>query len=125
MTTRHIYVDETKERGYIMAASFHTSAQAHSMRRELRTKYVLPGQTRIHMAKEGDSRRRQIADAICRSGATAAVYDAGRRYADPLEARERCLKNMIANLPAQQTALCFEQDDSILRWDKSGVSWLV
>jgi hypothetical protein len=119
MTARHIYIDETKERHYIVVASIHIASDVDALRRSLRDKFVLPGQTRIHMAKESAPRRREIADAICRAGVTATIYDAGRRYRDPLDARAACLQGIIDALPPNdQTLLVLEQDDSILRWDK-------
>jgi hypothetical protein len=81
---------------------------------------VLPGQTRIHMVKEGNSRRREIADVICNSGVTATVYDAGHRYgSDQLGARAACLQAVIDDTTAgEQTLLVLEQDDSLIQWDK-------
>jgi hypothetical protein len=57
---------------------------------------------------------------------TATLYNAGRRYRDPLDARAACLHGIIDALtPDEQTLLVLEQDDSILRWDtkflRSGV----
>lgn len=119
MTTTHIHVDETKERGYVIVASFCTPEAAAAIRKMLRGDYVLPGQSRIHMAKESDRRRRKIADLICQSNVAAVVYDAGRRYSDDLDARAECLLSIVRGLPAnQQALLVIEQDDSIIRWDK-------
>jgi hypothetical protein len=53
--------------------------------------FILRGQTRIHMAKESDPRRRAICDAICAAAVNATIYDAGQRYKDPLAARDACL----------------------------------
>ena len=119
MTARHIFVDETKEHGYILVATVHIAADVDDLRKTLRDKFVLPGQNRIHMAKERDPRRRAIADAICRAGVTATIYDAGCRYRDPLDARAACLQAIIDGLPpGEQTLIVLEQDDSILHWDK-------
>jgi hypothetical protein len=119
MTARHIFVDETKERGYILVASVHAATDVEGLRKTLREKFILPGQSRIHMAKERDARRRAIADAICRADVTATIYDAGCRYRDPLDARAACLQAIIDGLPpGEQTLIVLEQDDSILHWDK-------
>ena len=51
MSARHIYVDETKERDYVLVASVHLGAEANTLRKAMRG-FVLRGQTRIHLAKE-------------------------------------------------------------------------
>lgn len=63
MTARHIYVDETKERGYVLVASVHIADNLSDLRKTIRG-LVLRGQTRVHMAKESDPRRRAICAAI-------------------------------------------------------------
>lgn len=118
MSARHIYVDESKERGYVLVASVHAATDVDGLRKTMRG-FVLRGQSRIHMAKESDRRRRQISAAICDAGVTATVYDAGQRYKDPLDAREACLEELINDVgSAEQTLLVLEQDDSILHWDR-------
>jgi hypothetical protein len=119
VTARHIYIDETKERGYILVATVHIAAEAAALRKTMRS-FVLRGQTRIHMAKESDQRRRAISDAICAAGVTATIYDAGRSYGvDQLAARAACLQAVINDIPArEQTLLVLEQDDSLIHWDK-------
>jgi hypothetical protein len=97
VTARYIYVDETKERGYVLVTSVHIAADIDALRKTMRG-LVLPGQTRIHMAKESQQRRRQISTAICAAGVTATIYDAGRRYSDPLSARAACLQAVISDL---------------------------
>jgi hypothetical protein len=119
MTARHIYIDETKERGYVLAASTHVASDVDALRKTLRDNLVLRGQARIHMATERDSRRREISDIICRAGVTATVCNAEQRYRDPLDARAACLQAIVADIPpGMETLLVVEQDDSILHWDK-------
>jgi hypothetical protein len=96
-----------------------------AMRKTMR-KLVLPGQHRIHMAKERDARRKEIADAIRSAGVSATIYDAGRRYGNELDARAACLEAIIADINADQpTLLVIEQDDSLIRWDKQRLIELV
>jgi hypothetical protein len=119
MSARHIYIDETKERRYILVASEEIGGDVDALRKEPRERFVLRGQNRIHMAKEADPRRREISAALCRAGVTARIYDAGRRYWDPLDARAACLQAIVDGLvPGEQTLLVLEQDDSILQWDR-------
>jgi len=75
----HVFVDETKERDYLLIASVHVSGELDDVRKLMRG-LVLRGQRRVHMKKESDPRRRAIAAAICGAGVTATVYDAGQRY---------------------------------------------
>lgn len=118
MTARHIYVDETKQRGYVLVASVHIADELGDLRKTMRG-FILRGQTRIHMAKESDPRRRAICDAICAAAVNATIYDAGQRYKDPLDARNACLQALIRDITAgEQTLLVFEQDDSIIHWDR-------
>lgn len=125
MTARHIYVDETKERGYVMVASVHLGPETAALRAAIR-RLVLPGQHRLHMAKESPTRRKAIAEAICSAGVAATIYDAGRRYSNDVSARAACLEALIADIDTnQQTLLVIEQDDSLIRWDKQRLIELI
>lgn len=118
MTTRHIYVDETKERSYVLVASVHIATDVDVTRRAMRG-LILRGQSRIHMAKESDRRRQQIIDTIHAADITATVYDAGNRYgSDQLAARAACLYAIVDDAGTHHTQLIIEQDDSLVRWDK-------
>jgi hypothetical protein len=66
----HVFVDESKRRGYLLVASVVVPGDLDSVRRVLRG-LVLPGQRRLHMKDENDQRRRSIASAITVSGVTA------------------------------------------------------
>lgn len=118
MTARHIYVDETKERGFVLVASVHLGPDVDTLRKTIR-KLVLPGQNRIHMTKESDGRRKEIIGVICAAGGVQAmIYDAARRYSDAV-ARAKCLQGIIDDIdPSQQTLLVLEQDDSLIRSDR-------
>jgi hypothetical protein len=49
----------------------------------------------------------------------ATIYDAAQRYKDPLDARAACLQALISDIAlGEQTLLVFEQDDSIVHWDR-------
>jgi hypothetical protein len=118
MTARHVFVDETKERGYVLVATSHVGSDVALIRKAMR-QFVLEGQNRIHFAKESAPRRRAIIGAICETGVSATVYDTGRRYPNELEARAACLRAVIEDLAdGHQTLLVLEQDDSLIRWDR-------
>ncbi|MCL2781751.1 MAG: hypothetical protein FWD74_09770 [Actinomycetia bacterium] len=121
----HIFVDESKHRGYCLAASIQRADELKQLR-ELVRGLVLPGQRRLHMTKESPSRRRRIVDAICDSKARAVVYDAARRYACELDSRAACLRALVDDQAGGgTTVLAFEQDDSLLGWDRRQLYALV
>jgi len=113
----HVFVDETKHRGYLLVAGVVVLSDLDSVRRKLRG-LVLPGQRRLHMKDENDQRRRSIATAIALSGVTATIYDAGRRYRNERERRAACLHALIIDAADRgDTMLVLEQDDTLLSWD--------
>jgi hypothetical protein len=125
VTTRHIYVDETKERGCVLVASTHLGSEVDAVRKDLR-RLALRGQHRIHMAKESDSRRKIIVDTLIAAGVSATVYDAGRRYDNDHAARTACLRAVVGDVPpVQLTHLVIEQDDTLVRWDRQQLVALV
>jgi hypothetical protein len=110
----HVFVDETKRRGYLLVAGVVVPGDLDSVRRMLRG-LVLPGQRRLHMKDENDQRRRSIATAIAVSGVTATIYDAGRRYRNERERRAACLRALIIDATQRGDAmLVLEQDDTLL-----------
>ena len=114
----HVFVDESKQRNYLLVASVHRAEDLDDLRKVMRG-LVLKGQRRVHMAKESDARRRAIAAAICGAGVQAVVYDAGRRYPDELSARAACLARLVADTVVYgDCVVVLEQDDSLLEWDR-------
>jgi len=60
---QHVFVDETKRRGYLLVASVVIPGEVDALRRTLRG-LVLPGQRRLHRKDENDRTRRSIAARI-------------------------------------------------------------
>lgn len=58
----HVFVDETKQSGYLLVASVVVPSDLDSVRRML-LGLVLPGQRHLRMNDENDQRRRSIAPA--------------------------------------------------------------
>jgi hypothetical protein len=113
----HVFVDETKHRGYLLVAGVLGPGDLDPVRRLLRD-LVLPGQRRLHMKDENDQRRRAIATAISASGVTATIYDAGRRYRNERARRAACLRALVDDAAQHGDAmLVLEQDDTLLSWD--------
>ncbi len=115
--SRHIFVDETKRAGYVIAAVTVTDVEV--IRRVVRA-LVLPGQRRIHMKHEQARRRRIIVSALAATQVQATVYDAARRYRTDLAARTACLTVLVEDIAALggETRLVIEQDDSVVRADR-------
>ena len=121
---RHVFVDESKQGRYLLVASVHLSTELAVARKALR-ELTLPGQRRIHMKKESNARRRQIAAALCALGVEATVYEASRSHGHELAAREACLRGLIGDLPLSETLMVLERDDSCLDWDRQTLYQLV
>lgn len=113
----HVFVDETKRAGYVIAAVTVTDPEAV---RKIVRDLVLPGQRRIHMKHEQARRRKIIVSALAATQIEATVYDAARRYRTDVTARSACLAALVEDLAARdaQTRLVIEQDDSLLRADR-------
>lgn len=113
----HLFVDETKARGLLVAAA--VMAQSHlNTARQVINHLVLPRQRSIHFCKEKDERRRRILDAIRGLSVTVVIYDAAR-YSYPKDARDACLAALVteaAKMDAERLVL--ELDDSALRADR-------
>jgi hypothetical protein len=92
---RHVFIDETKQRNYLLVAAVLAVGDLDAARRTLRA-LVLPGQRRIHMAKEGMRRRRSLLSAIAELNVNATVYDGGRAAGREHVAREACLRAVVA-----------------------------
>lgn len=112
----HVFVDETKSRGYLIAAAVVLPPDVTAARRTV-SGLCRPGQRRIHFTKEKDARRRQIISAMTRLRARVEIYDASAHH--PRAARTRCLEAIAEDLAGQgQVRLVLERDDSILNHDK-------
>ncbi len=108
----HVFVDESKYCSYLLVASVVVPADLDSVRSALRG-LVLPGQRRLHMKNENDSRKRAIATSVVASGARATVYDAGNRYRTEWDRRSACLQALIVDVARRDdTMLILEQDDT-------------
>lgn len=121
---RHVYVDESKRAGYILAAA--TVPDPATMRKVVRD-LQLPGQRRIHMKHEQPRRRRAIIAALVETSVRIIIYDAGRRYATDLAPRAACLGALVDDLAGAGDAvqLVIEQDDSLVQSDRHELYRLV
>lgn len=113
----HVFVDESKERSYLLTAAVLLPGDLSQVRRQL-DELRLPGQRRLHFTKERDSRRRKILSVLARTGVEAVIYDASG-YRNPAEARPACLDRLVRDCADRRAELLvLEQDDSVLASDR-------
>ncbi|WP_343991771.1 hypothetical protein [Nocardioides dubius] len=93
----HIFIDETKAKGYVVVAVLCPDTSLSLARRAIGG-LVLPGQRSIHMKQEGPRRRQAIADVVTGlvpSGVHAVVLDAGRGPSPERVRRKRALEAIV------------------------------
>jgi hypothetical protein len=106
-----VFVDETKERGYLIAAAIIQPGNLAPSRRAIRS-LILPRQRRIHFKGESEARRRKIVDTLIDLGVTAQLYDASA-WAKKKQARDACLVRLVGDLKEMNAArLVLEFDNS-------------
>lgn len=116
----HAFVDETKARGLIVAATVVRPAAVTAARKELNA-LRMPGQRRIHFTSESDSRRRQICSMISQLDVQVRVYDT-RSISDPRAARRAALHALVGDLAQMRgQRLVIEQDDSLIQADRKNL----
>jgi hypothetical protein len=110
MMNAHVFVDESKARGLLLAAAVIPPEELARMRK-LVDSLRLPRQRRIHFTAESDARRKIILTALAGAGTRAIVYDASA-YKDIKRARDTALSRLVddsAKLGARM--LVIERDD--------------
>lgn len=115
--TGYIFVDETKARGYVMAAvTVNDPAEARRLVHSL----IQPGNRRLHLVDERPNNRPRIVSAVASPPITAVVYDAGRRYRTDRLARGACLEALAADIAGTSggTRLFFEEDRTLVQFDQ-------
>jgi hypothetical protein len=114
--TSHVFVDESKEGGYLVSAAAMLPGDLTAARRAIRD-LVMPGQRRLHFTSESDGRRKQILDAIMELHPAITIYDGSRHHRR--RQREACLDALVADLAATGARmLVLETDESILDVDR-------
>lgn len=115
--SRLVFVDESKEGGYLLASVSVAMADVGRVRSSLAAQRR-KGQRRIHFKSENDSTRWQVLDALNELPIMAVVYDA--KPAKPVQdARRRCLEALVADAVAElPTDLVIELDQPLLKFDR-------
>ena len=113
----HIYVDETKQRDYLLVASVHVSTDLTGLRQIVRG-LLLPGQRYLHMKDEKDGRKRTIAQAFVDAGVQATVYRAGPQHRNERQRRSACLQALVDDHAALGDAhIVFDEDETMVKFD--------
>lgn len=104
------FVDETKARGYVIAATLVDDSDVTAVRRVLQQ--TLPrGQRRIHMVDESDPLRRKFLGALADAGLTARLYVAGADHGTDVRRRRACLRHVVLDAATEGcTRLVLESD---------------
>ncbi|MFI5710805.1 hypothetical protein [Kribbella sp. NPDC051620] len=109
----HVFVDETKTRGLLMAAARCQAGEVAVQRKALRG-LLLPGQERLHFRHESNARRKKILGVI---GGFHALVDLYHADGDMVAARRRCLRAIVRD-SATAELLLIERDESTMDSDR-------
>jgi hypothetical protein len=113
----HIFIDESKSRGYLVAAAAVAANALTGARRELRG-LVMGGQRRLHFNRESDGRRKLILDLVSDLAPTVVLYDSSA-HVSPKFQREACLKAVVGDMAiVNSRMLVLETDDSLVEFDR-------
>lgn len=113
----HVFVDESKNRRYLVAAAFLMPDRLANARKRI-CELQMPGQRRVHFTKERDSRRREILSAICGFSPVLRLYHA-RSIPNLKAARDACLERLVDDLAETDARmLVLERDDSVVDKDR-------
>jgi hypothetical protein len=112
----HVFVDESKSRGYLLAAAI-VPPQDLARMRKLLGALRLPRQRRIHFTGESDARRKMILRSLTDAGVQVTIYDASS-YVQVKDARDAAMTRLVddaAKIGASM--LLIEREDGTLRSD--------
>lgn len=112
-----IFVDESKAKDYLLIAAAiipRDLAQCRRVIQELR----LPGQPRLHMKQENDSRKRLMLSTFAKLEARVTIYRAPRSLGTELHRRGRCIDELVADLGDAGGRLCLERDETLVARDR-------
>ncbi|MBU2698572.1 hypothetical protein [Pimelobacter sp. 30-1] len=116
----HVFVDETKNRDYLMAAAAVLPGDVVDARRQLRG-LLLPGAERVHFTHERPSRRRELLNAMRELDVQVTLYVARTR--DHAAGRGSCMKAILDDvLKARAQMLVFELDESVAQADRRTIA---
>jgi len=119
---RNVFVDESKVRDYLLI-SVGLDRSDVSRARASMTELVLSGQSRIHMRKESDPRRRSILSTIATLDTEIIVVRAVKDGRGDTVRRGACMRHLVPLVTRRSpVALCLERDETLVRNDRQ---WIV
>jgi hypothetical protein len=110
----HVFVDENKSRGLLMAAA-HVPAGDVAVNRKALRGLLLPGQERLHFNHETSARRGKIIGVIRDLHLTVDLYQA---VTDTVADRHLCLESIIRDIVPTAERLVVERDESVIAQDR-------
>jgi hypothetical protein len=112
----HIFVDETKARGFILVAVRVDNRDVARLRRAMRG-LLMPGQERIHFGKESNRRRKLILAELARHKIRFITVQSQER--DLGLARKECLETLLHELVGTKVDahIVIERDEGLIRQD--------
>ncbi len=113
----HLYGDETKESGFVLAAAVVQPCDVADLR-ALMKELKLPRQVRIHFKSESNPRRTMIIGRLIEAKVQAVIYDA-RGISDPKEARQAAIARLADDAAKMGAArIVLEPDGPAVDLDK-------
>lgn len=110
----HVFVDETKSKGLLMAAARCLPGDVAVQRKALRA-LLLPGQERLHFNHENPQRRKKILATVATFQLTVDLYRAER---DDLAGRRACLEAIVRDNSATAERIVVEREESTFEHDR-------
>jgi hypothetical protein len=111
-----VFVDETKQDGYLVTAAALVPDDIARARKAIRA-LVMPGQRRLHFLKESDRQRKQILDVIYELAPNVRIYDGSTH--PRRQQRNACLSELLSDLASQHARLLvIEREDAVLTEDR-------
>jgi len=113
-----VFVDETKAKGFLLVAAILQPADLAVGRRTMR-RLVLPGQKRLHMKEERDSRKQQILKAVAEINPDIVIFRASSGYGNEVPAHAACIYALTHfAVKAEHLELVLELDETQQRNDE-------
>ena len=110
----HVFVDESKVRGLLVAAVVSSATDVNVHRRAMAS-LLMPRQRRLHFTKESAARQRQILGVIDTLDLTFRLYQAARNDA---AGRQACLFAVVEDAADHAERLVVERDETTLDFDR-------
>ena len=112
-----VFVDESKARDYLLIAAAMDFRGLTESRRAVRS-LLLPGQPRLHMKQENETRKRLLLDTFAALDVTVTIFRAPRGLGSEVVRRRRCLEELVLAIGDAGGRLCLERDETLVARDK-------